>query len=82
MLTQTRKSVLTKKLNTSLLHPNILIRSEFIHPHVNPNLFDFLSSVERKASHFEKFCLLFVNTVKVYGDQNSLVTNILQNIFL
>jgi len=36
------------------VHPKSLILSSFTHPHVFPNLHEFLSSVELKRRHFKK----------------------------
>ncbi len=45
-----------KKIVKGILHPKIAILSSFIHQHVVPNLYEFLSAVEHKRKNFEK-CL-------------------------
>ncbi len=69
-----------------IVHPKILILSSFIYPHVVPNLYDFLSSVEHKddlknvgnptVSVAVVFNSIFVHIIEVNGNQNCFVINI------
>ncbi len=41
-------------IKAQYVHPKMKILSSFIHPHIVPNLYEFLSSVEHKIMYFEE----------------------------
>ncbi len=62
-----------KKIVKGILHPKIAILSSFIHQHVVPNLYEFLSAVEHKRKNFEKCLRAFFHTMEVKGLQHCVV---------
>ncbi len=60
-----------------IVHPKVTTLSSYTHPHVVPNLYDFLSSVKYKIRCFAECVLLFPidfndvdkNNMEVNGDQ-------------
>jgi len=54
-LTRTHKRVLMLYNIEEIVYPRIKILSSFIHPHVIPNLYGFLSFAEHKTRYFGLF---------------------------
>ncbi len=79
-----------------IVHPKGKILSSFTHPQVVPNLYECLCSAEHQIIYFEEcgkqsssgalltsiVVFFFLLLWKSMVPQNSLVTNLLQNIFL
>ncbi len=62
-----------------IVHPKITILSSFSHPHVISNMYDFLSFVYHEMIIWE-MSQQFFYIMKINDNQNSLITNLLQNI--
>ncbi len=77
-----------------IVHPKMKMMSSFTHPQVVPNLYECLCSAEHKGIYSEECgkqsssvapltsIVFFLLLWKPMVPQNSLVTNLIQNIFL